>query len=103
MKQEYKDGEMTLKDAKELAIKVLVKTLDMAKLTSEKGMYCLYFFKKMHLSFFSVEMATLCHINGKTVIRILGNKEVEELISEYEKSEAAVEASKKEQQQKSTS
>lgn len=28
---------MTLKDAKELAIKVLIKTLDMAKLTSEKG------------------------------------------------------------------
>lgn len=46
-------------------------------------------------------MATLSHINDKTVIRILDNKEVEELISEYEKSEAAIEASKKEQQQKS--
>lgn len=46
-------------------------------------------------------MATLSRINDKTVIRILSSKEVEELISEYEKSEAAIEASKKEQQQKS--
>lgn len=93
---------MTIKDAKELAIKVLVKTLDMAKLTSEKGIknICL---KKIHLFaiFVSVEMATLSRINDKTVIRILNSKEVEELISEYEKSEAAIEASKKEQQQKS--
>lgn len=28
---------MTLEDAKSLAIKVLIKTLDMTKLTSEKG------------------------------------------------------------------
>lgn len=28
---------MTLEDAKDLAIKVLVKTLDMTKLTAEKG------------------------------------------------------------------
>lgn len=46
-------------------------------------------------------MATLSHVNGKTVIKILSSKEVEELIAEYEKSEAAIEASKKEQQQKS--
>lgn len=37
LKQEYKEGEMTLEEAKSLAIKVLVKTLDMTKLTSEKG------------------------------------------------------------------
>ena len=37
LKQEYKEGEMTLKDAQALAIKVLSKTLDMTKLTSEKG------------------------------------------------------------------
>lgn len=37
LKQEYKEGETTLKDAKALAIKVLSKTLDMTKLTSEKG------------------------------------------------------------------
>jgi len=80
LKQEYKEGEMTLKDAKGLAVKVLSKTLDMTKLTSEK-----------------VEMATLTRVNNKTVINILTAKEVEELISEFEKSEAAVEAAKKEQ------
>lgn len=31
---------MTLRDAKELAVKVLSKTLDMTKLTSEKGAAC---------------------------------------------------------------
>lgn len=95
---------MTLKDAKELAIKVLVKTLDMAKLTSEKGMHC-FFSEKLQIFIYHVlvEMATLSHINDKTVIRILSSKEVEELISEYEKSEAAIEASKKEQQKSATS
>lgn len=42
-------------------------------------------------------MATLTRVNNKTVINILTAKEVEELIAEFEKSEAAVEASKKEQ------
>lgn len=37
LKQEYKEGDMTLNDAKSLAIKVLSKTLDMNKLTPEKG------------------------------------------------------------------
>ena len=37
LKQEYKEGETTLKDAMALAIKVLSKTLDMTKLTAEKG------------------------------------------------------------------
>lgn len=37
LKQEYKEGEMTLEEAKALAIKVLSKTLDLTKLTSEKG------------------------------------------------------------------
>lgn len=39
LKQEYKEGETTLKDAQELAIKVLSKTLDMTKLTAEKGIF----------------------------------------------------------------
>lgn len=42
-------------------------------------------------------MATLSRVNDKTVIHILTNKEVENLIAEFEKSEAANEASKKEQ------
>ncbi|XP_050293399.1 proteasome subunit alpha type-4 [Anthonomus grandis grandis] len=78
LKQEYKEGEMSLQDAKALAVKVLSKTLDVTKLTSEK-----------------VEMATLTRQNNKTVINILTAKEVEELIAEFEK----IEVSKREQQQ----
>lgn len=37
LKQEYKEGEMTLKDAMALAIKVMSKTLDMNKLSADKG------------------------------------------------------------------
>ena len=37
LKQDYKEGETTLQQALQLAIKVLSKTLDMTKLTSEKG------------------------------------------------------------------
>ncbi|XP_075215932.1 proteasome alpha3 subunit [Lycorma delicatula] len=81
LKQEYKEGEMTLKDAEALAIKVLSKTLDMTKLTSEK-----------------VELATLTRENNKTVTRILPAKEVEALIAAYEKAEAEAEAAKKEKQ-----
>ncbi|XP_021941353.1 proteasome subunit alpha type-4 [Zootermopsis nevadensis] len=84
LKQEYKEGETTLKDAMVLAIKVLSKTLDMTKLTAEK-----------------VEMATLTRENGKTKTRILSAKEVEELIKAYEKAEAEAEAAKREQKQKS--
>ena len=83
LKQEYKEGEMTLKDAKHLGIKVLSKTLDMTKLTSEK-----------------IEMATLQRIDDKTVIKILSGTEVNELISEHEKNEAAAEAAKKDQKPK---
>lgn len=43
-------------------------------------------------------MAILSRVNNKTVIKILNGAEVDYLISEYEKSEAAVEAAKKEQQ-----
>lgn len=52
LKQEYKEGEMTLQDAKALAIKVLSKTLDMTKLTSEKGVYILYVFCQLAIKFF---------------------------------------------------
>lgn len=43
-------------------------------------------------------MATLTRKDDKTIINILNSKEVEELISEYEKSEAAAEATKKQEQ-----
>lgn len=82
LKQELSDTEkITLNKAKDLAVKVLSKTLDTNKLTSEK-----------------VEMATLQRVNDKTVIKILTNSEVEELIKKYQKLEAELEAAKKEKQ-----
>lgn len=43
LKQEYKENETTLAEAQALAIKVLSKTLDMTKLTPEKGIHILAF------------------------------------------------------------
>ena len=40
LKQEYKEEEMALKDALKLAVKVLDKTLDITKLTPDKGEHC---------------------------------------------------------------
>uniref|UniRef100_A0A6B2E5E8 Proteasome subunit alpha type n=1 Tax=Phlebotomus kandelakii TaxID=1109342 RepID=A0A6B2E5E8_9DIPT len=79
LKQELKENEITLAEAQDLAVKVLSKSLDMTKLTSEK-----------------VEMATLTRENGKTVIKILSNADVDALIAKYEKIEAELEAAKKE-------
>ncbi|XP_033749470.1 proteasome subunit alpha type-4-like [Pecten maximus] len=78
LKQEYKEGEMTMKDGLMLAVKVLSKTLDMTKLTAEK-----------------VEIATLTRENDKTVIRILPAEEVTEHIKKHEEEEAKEEAEKK--------
>lgn len=78
LKQEIND-KITLQQAQDIAIKVLSKTLDMTKLTSEK-----------------IELATLTRIKNRTVIRILTNDEVDKLIEKYEKSEAEAEAAKKE-------
>ncbi|XP_055854778.1 proteasome subunit alpha type-4 [Episyrphus balteatus] len=82
LKQELSENDkVTLSSAQDLAVKVLSKTLDTNKLTSEK-----------------VEMATLTRVNGKTVIKILTNAEVEVLIQKYQKLEAELEAAKKEKQ-----
>ncbi|XP_064610031.1 proteasome subunit alpha type-4-like isoform X2 [Liolophura sinensis] len=78
LKQEYKEGGTSLPEALDLSIKVLSKTLDMTKLTSEK-----------------VEIATLTREDGKTRIKILPGSEVGELIKKYEAEEAKVEAEKK--------
>lgn len=37
LKQDYKEGEMTLSAALALAVKVLNKTMDVSKLSAEKG------------------------------------------------------------------
>lgn len=79
LKQELNEDKITLSQAQDLAIKVLSKTLDMTKLTSEK-----------------VEMATLTRENDKTIIKILTNAEVDLLIAKYEKIEAELEAAKRE-------
>ncbi|KAF3818115.1 hypothetical protein GH733_014987 [Mirounga leonina] len=76
-------GEMTLKSALALAIKVLNKTMDVSKLSAEK-----------------VEIATLTRENGKTAIRVLKQKEVEQLIKNHEEEEAKAEREKKEKEQK---
>ncbi|KYM77795.1 Proteasome subunit alpha type-4 [Atta colombica] len=85
LKQEYKEGETTLKDAMALAIKVLSKTLDMNKLTAEK-----------------VEMAILTREDGKTKTKILPANEVNALIAEHDRLEALAEQAKKEKQKSST-
>lgn len=48
----------------------------------------------------SVEIATLTRENGKTVIRVLKQKEVEQLIKQHEEEEAKAEREKKEKEQK---
>merc|ERR1711962_1573142 len=57
LKQDYKEGEMTLSSALALAVKVLNKTMDVSKLSAEK-----------------VEIATLTRENGKTKIKVLKQK-----------------------------
>jgi len=90
LKQELNDTPISLSQAEDLAVKVLSKTLDMTKLTSEK-----------------IEMSTLTRDGAKTKIKVLTNKEVDALIAKYEKIQAEEEAAKKEklaqqqQQQKS--
>lgn len=48
----------------------------------------------------SVEIATLTRENGKTVIRVLKQKEVEVLIKKHEEEEAKAEREKKDKEQK---
>lgn len=79
LKQELNENEITLSQAEDLAVKVLSKTLDATKLTSEK-----------------VEMATLKRIDDKTIIKILTTEEVNVLIAKYEKMQQETEAAKKE-------
>lgn len=80
LKQEYKE-DMDLAQSKDLAIKVLSKTLDMTKLTPDK-----------------IEIATLQRVDGKTVIKILPADEMEALIKKYEAAEKAAEDAKKEKE-----
>lgn len=79
LKQELDESEITLEKAKEIAIKVLSKSLDTTKLTVDK-----------------IEMGTLQRKDGETVISVLKTDEVQGLIEAYDKKEAEAEAAKKE-------
>jgi len=80
LKQEYKEEGNSLKDALHLAVKVLSKTLDINKLTSEK-----------------IQVATLTRQSDRTIIKVLSCDETNKLIEEYE-----VEAKKIEDEKKSS-
>nr|AYV89240.1 proteasome subunit alpha type-4-like [Tetranychus evansi] len=72
LKQDYKEGQTNLDQALALAVKVLSKTLDMNKLTTDK-----------------LEIATLTRKNNETQIRILPHSAVEKLIEAFEIEETA--------------
>merc|ERR1711936_268958 len=85
LKQEYKEGEMTLENVKDLSMKVLSKTLDMTKLTSDK-----------------IELATLRRVDGKTKIHILTAEEMDPLIAKFEAAEKEADEAKKAAEAKSS-
>lgn len=57
-------------------------------------------FSLCSVSICAVEIATLTRENGKTRIKVLKQKEVEELIKKHEAEEAKAEKDKKEKEQK---
>lgn len=77
LKQEYNEEGVTLHEASKLAVKVLSKTLDVQKLTSEK-----------------VEIAHLKRVDNETVIHILTGDEVDALLKLHEEEEKKKEADK---------
>lgn len=59
LKQEYKEGETNLQQALDLSIKVLSKTLDTNKLTSDKGIeYPTFRFKLNQIFILFLEMVS---------------------------------------------
>ncbi|XP_053204941.1 proteasome subunit alpha type-4-like [Panonychus citri] len=84
LKQDYKEGQTNLDQALALAVKVLSKTLDMNKLTTDK-----------------LEIATLTRVNNGTKIRVLTHAEVEKLIKAFEvEEEARIKKEKEEKERK---
>jgi len=81
LKQEYKEEGCTMKEALLLAVKVLSKTLDINKLTSEK-----------------IQIATLTRSGDRTVIKVLNADDTGKLITDYE-----AEAKKAEEEKKGAS
>lgn len=79
LKQEFDEEKSDLKSALTLAVKVMAKTMDTAKLTTEK-----------------MEIATLSREDGRTKLRLLPFSELERLLKEYDAEEAKSAAEKKE-------
>lgn len=67
LKQDYKEEGMSLDEAQKLAVKVLSKTLDVQKLTSEK-----------------VEFATLTRRGNRTHLQVLDNAVVDKMLQDHE-------------------
>ena len=80
-KTDYKEGEMNLVQAIQLAINTLGKTMDSQALTSDK-----------------LEIATLTREDGKSKITVLSLKEIEKYIKDFETKQAAEAAAKKEKE-----
>jgi len=67
LKQDYKEEGVSLEEAQKLAVKVLSKSLDVQKLTSEK-----------------VEFATLTRRGNRTHLAVLDNAVVDQMLQEHE-------------------
>ncbi|KAG0288667.1 hypothetical protein BGZ96_007560 [Linnemannia gamsii] len=105
LRQEYKEDGLTLQEAKNLAIKVLSKTMDTTSLGSDKSTFSLVFvhltrvmylipyprdiaINHAYLFLFArvimkiVEFATLELVNGKVIRRIFDQAEIDALLKE---------------------
>ena len=76
LKSDYKE-DMTLKEAKALAIKVLTKTMDGTTLSSEK---CMIYISTVLILL--VEFAVISMINGKVVFQPYSDEAVDNLLKE---------------------
>ena len=74
-----------MENVKDLSMKVLSKTLDMTKLTSDK-----------------IELATLRRVDGKTKIHILTAEEMDPLIAKFEAAGKEADEAKKAAEAKSS-
>lgn len=110
LKQEYNEEKMPLSEALKLAIKVLNKTLDVTKLTKDKGKVCQKYYAIWFAGFIGtcryysvVEMATLTRKGDKTEICILPDSKVESIINVCEEEAKDQRSSKSKESSASTS
>jgi len=83
LKQDYKEGEMTVDSSLDLAIRVICKTLDIAKLTADR-----------------LEIATLTrNTDGRMRFRMITADEISVRIKKYEDAEAKAKAEAEKQKQ----